>query len=827
MNRELLTILEAIEKPLRYISKSDFQNIHRVKDLDQLVQDLALRALSQSLTQQQIEVMKSFKKSFNNYQRLDENDKKDLINKTLSTIFELKKKGHGYKARLTSENAKVATRESDDNDLSKISIQFVTGVGPKMAQTLAKKGIMTVEDALYYFPRKHEDRRWIKKISELSPDSRETVMGTVVLSGKIRSRSREIYQVIISDGTGTIALIWYQFNLRYLVSTYKKGSSIILSGEITKNKFNRYLQIIHPTPDDVEIIEKGQDIRKDMLNFNRIVPIYPLTEGIKQRRIRKIESTVLDNYGEKIIDFIPNHIMKGNRIMGLGDAIKRVHFPESSDPLVDLSDHSSVYNSIPHRTIAFHDFFYLQLGLAMKKRDISVMPGIAFKPTRALTDQLLTELPFKLTSAQERVISEIENDMSADSPMNRLLQGDVGSGKTIVALLSILKAVESGYQAVLMAPTEILAEQHLSSVIHYVGDFGIRVVLLKSAQSRKEKDSNYEAIRSGDAKIVIGTHALLQEKVEFQNLGFIVIDEQHRFGVVQRASLRSKGKSPDVLVMTATPIPRTLAMTVFGDLDVSILDEMPPHHRSIKTHVFYGEKGSRKKAYEIVKEEVGKGRQVYVVYPLIEESESEDFKELRFATQMFEELKNNIFPQFRLGLLHGRMKSDEKGNVMRSFISHDLDILVATTVIEVGVDVPNATVMVVEHAERYGLSQLHQLRGRVGRGKHPSVCIFMSGSRRTDDARKRLSILKETSDGFTLAEADLAIRGPGDFIGTKQSGLPEFRFANLLRDSKILIEARTEAFKLVREDPTLEKCQGLYKEVVRRWEDSLELAGVS
>ncbi|MDA2918293.1 ATP-dependent DNA helicase RecG [Desulfobacterota bacterium AH_259_B03_O07] len=827
MNAELLTILEALEKPLRFVSKADFQNITKVKDLDQLVQDLALKALSLSLNEQQIKVIQSFRESFKVYKRLDEDDKKGLINRTLNTIFELKGKGQNYKTPISTEYMKVSKLDSDIDDLSKISIQFVKGVGPRIAKTLAKKGIITVEDSLYYFPRKYEDRRLIKKISALSPYMRETVMGTIVLSGRVRLRSRGIYQVIISDGTGTIALIWYQFNSKYLNSTYKKGSFVILSGDITISKYNNSLQIIHPSPDDVEIIEKGQDIEKDMLNFNRIVPIYPLTEGIKQRRIRRIESTVIENYRDKITDFIPNDLMKRNRVMSLGEAIKRVHFPDGSDPVVDLSDNSSVYNSIPHRTISFHEFFLLELGLAIKKRDISRMPGIAFKPTGALTEKLLSRLPFELTTAQKRVISEIENDMSADIPMNRLLQGDVGSGKTIVALLSLLKAVESGYQAVLMAPTEILAEQHLSSVGNYVDKFGIQVVLLKSAQGKKEKDSHYEAIRSGEAKIIIGTHALLQEKVEFENLGFIVIDEQHRFGVVQRASLRSKGKNPDVLVMTATPIPRTLAMTVYGDLDVSILDEMPPHRRAIRTHVFYEEKGARRKAYEIVHAEVKKGRQVYVVYPLIEESERQDFKELRFATQMFEELKNNIFPEFRLGLVHGRMKSDEKDRVMKRFISHEIDILVATTVIEVGIDILNATVMLVEHAERYGLSQLHQLRGRVGRGKHQSLCILMSGSKRTDDARKRLSILKETSDGFRLAEADLVIRGPGDFIGTKQSGLPEFRFANLLRDSKILSEARREAFKIVSEDPTLEGYRGLYKEVVRRWGESLELAGVS
>jgi ATP-dependent DNA helicase RecG len=417
--------------------------------------------------------------------------------------------------------------------------------------------------------------------------------------------------------------------------------------------------------------------------------------------------------------------------------------------------------------------------------------------------------------------------MRKESPMNRLLQGDVGSGKTIVALISMLKAVESGYQAALMAPTEILAEQHLRSILEYTKGLGLRVVLLKSGLSKKERDTYYDAIKSGEAQITIGTHALIEEGVEFKKLGFIVIDEQHRFGVMQRAELKSKGKNPDVLVMTATPIPRTLAMTVYGDLDVSVLDEMPPGRRPVRTIVFYEEKGVRRKAYEIVREEVKKGRQAYVVYPLIEESESPDFKDLKYATRMAEELQNEIFPELRVGLLHGRMRTEEKDDVMRRFVSHDIDVLVSTAVIEVGVDVPNATVMVVENAERFGLSQLHQLRGRIGRGGHESVCILISGSKRTEDAERRLSILEKTSDGFRIAEADLMIRGPGDFLGTKQSGLPEFRFANLVRDARILREAREEAFRIVREDPKLVKYPSLFNEVLRRWGERLELASVS
>ncbi|MGH7908531.1 MAG: ATP-dependent DNA helicase RecG, partial [Thermodesulfobacteriota bacterium] len=527
------------------------------------------------------------------------------------------------------------------------------------------------------------------------------------------------------------------------------------------------------------------------------------------------------------IDYVPEEIKRRRHILNLGNALSRVHFSSDSDRLVDLFDSGSVYGSIPHRTVSFNDFFFMELGLALRKRDVTKLSGIAFNPTGMLTERLLSNLPFSLTAAQKRVIAEIERDMRADSPMNRLLQGDVGSGKTIVALLSMLKGVDCGYQAVIMAPTEILAEQHLRSIIQFTRTAGVKVVLLTSGLSKKERYTYYEAIKTGEADIAIGTHALIEQGVEFKNLGFVVIDEQHRFGVIQRAELRSKGKNPDVLVMTATPIPRTLAMTVYGDLDVSVIDEMPPGRKPIKTIIFYEEKGTRKKAYDIVREEVKKGRQVYVVYPMIEESESPDFKGLKYATLMADELQNKIFPEFQIGLLHGRMKTEEKDEVMRRFISHDIEILVSTTVIEVGVDVPNATVMVVENAERFGLSQLHQLRGRIGRGEHESVCILISGYKRSEEAQRRLSVLEKTTDGFRIAEADLMIRGPGDFLGTKQSGLPEFRFANLIRDVRILSEAREEAFRIVNESPTLTKHPGLIEEVSRRWGGRLELARVS
>lgn len=826
MNEELLKILETLEKPLRFASKNDFLNIDKVKDLDQLVDSLTLKALSLSLATSQVLAIEFLRESFEDYGELRLGTKKELIVKSLQTIAELK----DYKlssVHAHSQTGRGTHREAPDNkELSQIPIQYVKGVGPRIAEILEKKGIQSVEDALYYFPRKYEDRRQIKKISALKPDTCETVMGRVILSGKVRTKMRELFQVVLSDGTGVVTLVWFQFNEKYLRASYKKGVTVILSGDVTFG-YNDSLQVIHPKPEDIEIIDDEGELNKDFLNLNRIVPIYPLTEGIRQRRIRKIIKTVADLYCHHIFDYVPEEVKRRRRLIGMSNALSRVHFPSDSDRVVDLFDRNSVYESVSHRTLSFCEFLLMEVGLALKKRDVSKMPGIAFRPTGKLTGNLLNRLTFSLTSAQERVLFEIESDMRAESPMNRLLQGDVGSGKTIVAILSMLKAVECGYQTALMAPTEILAEQHLRSISHYTKELDIRVVLLKSGLTRKERDVYYEATRSGEAEVIVGTHALVEEGVEFKNLGLVVIDEQHRFGVMQRAELKSKGKNPDVLVMTATPIPRTLAMTVYGDLDVSVIDEMPPHRKRIKTLVFYGEEDAPVRAYDILRKEVRKGRQVYVVYPLIEEPGSPDFKDLKYATQMAEELQNEIFPGFRVGLLHGRMKTEEKDYVMRRFISQEINILVSTTVVEVGVDVPNATVMLVENAERFGLSQLHQLRGRIGRGEHESVCILISGSKRTEDAERRLSIMEKTSDGFRIAEADLMMRGPGDFLGTKQSGIPEFKFANLIRDARILSEAREEAFKIVKNDPTLAKYPQLLGEVLKKWGDKLELAGVS
>jgi ATP-dependent DNA helicase RecG len=843
MSQDLIAILTALEKPLKFASSKNFANLDKIKALDQLAGDLTLKALSLPLSGAQSKAVENIRDLFKTYESLDFGQKQKVIESSLKIIERLR----NIDSHLSSQNKQQGTvttvdvpiRESDisfsetevggsvqSENISEIPIQFVKGVGPRIASMLKKKDVETVEDALNYFPRAYEDRRTIKKISKLIPGQRQTVIGTIMLAGKIRTKSRGLYQVVISDGTGTVTLVWFQFNEKYLRTAYKKGASIILTSEVTLG-YRDTLQIVHPRPEDIEVIDEGEEIDEDNIHFNRIVPIYPLTEGLKQRRMRRIMKFVVDKYGSLIRSFMPSEIVKKRDILDYGPALKRVHFPDDQDKAIDLFDQKSVYESKPHRTVSYSEFFLTEIGLAIKKRDVAKLSGIAFSPTGELTDNLLNNLPFDLTSAQKRVISEIEKDMRSKTPMNRLLQGDVGSGKTIVAVLSILKAVESGYQAVLMAPTEILAEQHLASVLEYVRGMGLRVVFLKSGLSKSEKNTYYKAIMSGEAQIAVGTHALIQDKVDFKNLGLVVIDEQHRFGVMQRAELMSKGLNPDVLVMTATPIPRTLALTVYGDLDVSVLDELPPGRKEIKTKVYYDQKGSREKAYNTVRKEIEKGRQAYVVYPMIEESENPDFKNVKYATQMAEELQNEIFPNYKVGLLHGRMKAEEKQAVMKRFISHHLDILVATTVIEVGVDVPNSTVMVVENAERFGLTQLHQLRGRIGRGGYDSYCILISSFKRSEDAEKRLTIMEETTDGFKIAEADLTIRGPGDFLGTKQSGLPQFRFANLIRDARILSEAREDAFDIVKKDPELSKYPELLEQVLSNWGELLELGGIS
>ena len=693
-------------------------------------------------------------------------------------------------------------------------VQYVKGVGPKLAKLFQKKGILTVEDALYFLPRCYEDRRNIKKISELKAGRKEMGFGEILLSGiaSYRNKKKRVFEVVVGDGSGTTTLKWFHGNERYLRERFKKGRHLIFSGDV--RWFNDQREIHHP---DVEVVDG--EIEKDYLNFKRIVPIYSETEGLYQRTLRRLMKAILDGYADELSSPMPPEITERRGLIDFSEAFRRVHFPPEGESI----DVLNLQRSDGHRRIIFDEFFFLELGMALKKRGVALETGISFRTEGFLSQKLLNQLEFKLTRAQERVWAEIKEDLEKPHPMNRLIQGDVGSGKTVVAVLTCLYVIECGYQAVIMAPTEVLAEQHFLNLHQWLEPLGVKVGLLTSSVKGSEREDLHQGVRTGNFQLVVGTHAVIQEAVEFNRLGLAIIDEQHKFGVVQRGLLKKKGESPDVLVMTATPIPRTLAMTIYGDLDVSLIDEMPPGRVPVETRVF--PEPARAKVYRIVEEEVRKGRQAFIVYPLVEESEKLDLMD---ATRMAEHLQKEIFPEFRVGLLHGRMRSDEKEAIMMEVKEGRIHILVATTVIEVGVDIPNASVMVVEHAERFGLSQLHQLRGRIGRGRYPSKCILLAQYRSSEEARVRLRAMEKTTDGFKIAEEDLAIRGPGEFFGIRQSGLPDLRVAHLIRDTPILVEARKEAFRLVEDDPELSKPghRGLKDLFSKRWEGRMELAAI-
>ncbi|HWI41376.1 MAG TPA: ATP-dependent DNA helicase RecG [Verrucomicrobiae bacterium] len=698
-------------------------------------------------------------------------------------------------------------------------LRFLKGVGPRLCELLAKKGLETVEQLLYLLPARYEDRREIRRIRELRPGSRETFVGEVVsISFPQTKGGKRLVEAVVGDGSGTIVFKWFHGNPRYMKETWKPGRRGIFSGEVSR--FGLLAEIHHP---EAEWLRDGEDaeavLRQDALSFGRILPVYPLTEGLSQKVMRKLTWQAVESFAAAVPDLLPAGLRKGRGLLPLGEALRSSHYPPAEADPAELAS----ARSDAHRTLAYDEFFFLELGLALRKRGSTIESGISFSVTHRYTKELLKLLPYSLTGAQRRVLSEIKEDMMAPHPMHRLVQGDVGSGKTLVALMAALVAVENGYQVAIMAPTEILAEQHFLNIHGWCDQLGVSVVLLTSSLKGKAKAAVLARVAAGEAQIVIGTHAVIQEEVEFARLGLGIVDEQHRFGVVQRGILRRKGENPDILVMTATPIPRTLAMTVFGDLSLSLIDEMPPGRTPVETRVYYD--SQRDRAYRVIAEEAAAGRQAYIVYPLVEESEK---SELKAAAQMAEHLQTDIFPRLRVGLLHGRMKPEEKESVMRSFKGRELDILVATTVIEVGIDVPNASVMMIEHAERFGLSQLHQLRGRVGRGAARSRCLLVAGRQLSEEGRRRLQVMTETTDGFRISEADLEIRGPGDFLGTRQSGMPDLRVASVLRDAAVLEAARADAFELLEKEPDLlEKEPLLQEELVRRWGGRLELASVA
>lgn len=647
---------------------------------------------------------------------------------------------------------------------------------------------VTVEDLLRYLPMRYEDRSRLDRISDLTEEKLASVE-VVVRAGRIipfKGGRIRMYEFLATDTENEIRAFWW--NQIFLSKVFHSGSRVILYG---KWHWNRHRSIFEVENPDFEVLDEDDDALVEPIHTSRRVPIYRKLGDLRTRQLRGVFYHVLERL-EPIPEILPKSTVDRQHLLVRDDALRRVHFPDDSEE-IDLFNNAT---SAPHRRLIFEEFLLLTLALNLRRGERKREKKTArIKITPDITNRIETILPFELTRAQGRVIQEIFDDMSSSEPMNRLLQGDVGSGKTIVALMAMVLAFENGYQAALMAPTEILAEQHARNIGRFLRSTpatAVRTGLLTGSLRAKQKREMQEAIANGDVDIVIGTHALIQEAVEFNKLSLAVIDEQHRFGVLQRAGLRRRGLNPDVLVMTATPIPRSLAMTLYGDLDVSVIDELPPGRTPVATFV-RGE-DRREKIYEFIRSEVEKGRQAYIVYPIIEESEKLD---LRNATEMHEQLSRIVFAELKVGLLHGRMNLGEKEAVMQAFQANEINILVATTVIEVGVDVPNATVMVIEHAERFGLSQLHQLRGRVGRGAAESYCILLAQFEKTEDARERLRIMEETNDGFRIAEKDLELRGMGEILGTRQHGAPVFRVANIVRDQKILESATEEAEKLI------------------------------
>lgn len=688
---------------------------------------------------------------------------------------------------------------TDKKPLSQADVTYIKGVGPKIAYILNKLGIYTASDLLYYFPRKHIDYSTRTRIRDLKEGENTTIFGVIKSVEAFTTKNNlGVIKVRIADNSGKINLNFFaakssKFVLERMKKQFPVGSGIMVSGTAKLNSYDGMMTLDKPTYSLMD----DEALAPSNLNLARIVPIYTLSENLSIKTIRKAIYNVLEVYESEIETVLPKDLIEKYDLLEKKDALRQIHFPDNKE-LLDKARFSLI----------FEEFFLIQLKLALLReennKNLNSIPLEIKKD--GLVMKFIKSLPFNLTSAQQRAINEILNDLNSQKPMQRLLQGDVGSGKTVVATIMLLAAIENGYQAAIMSPTEILAQQHYNNMFKWLNPLGIRVELFLGSNGKKQRRISETNLRNGQVDIAIGTHALIQESIDFANLGAVVIDEQHRFGVKQRLALRKKSQNPQVLTMTATPIPRTLAITLNGDLDLTIIDELPKGRKPILTTMT----NSRKQISDLIRREVNAGRQAYIVYPLIDESETLSAKA---ATKEKEIWETEIFPEFKIGLLHGKLKNSEKEEVMEKFKNKEYDILVSTTVVEVGVDVPNATVIVIENAERFGLSQLHQLRGRVGRSDLQSYCI-LSSSTRSQDTRARLEIMTQTNDGFVIAEKDLQIRGPGEFLGTRQSGLPDMIIADIVADSKILELARAEAISFaknndIKDYPLLEKSKGL------------------
>lgn len=683
------------------------------------------------------------------------------------------------------------------SDVLQMPLQYLKGVGPRKAADLKKAGLLTVEDLLFRFPRRYEDRSRLQRIASLKPGQTVAIAGEV-LSAHVQSTRRpgfRLFTALVQDDSGQIKAVWP--NQPFLKDVIRPHYQIVLYGKV-EYWGSRGLQITDP---EFELIKEIPDDDLTTIHTGRIVPVYERTGGVTTNMQRRFVWQALEQLERELFDPVPPDIRSREAWPSRREALQHAHFPAADTPVEALN----AFATPAQRRVIFEDFFVFQAGLALRRQqNAQIRKALVSTVDDRIRAAARAVLPFKLTDGQRQALAEIVADMQKEWPMQRLLQGDVGAGKTIVGLLAAMVAMENGYQVAFMVPTEILAEQHLGTISRWLAQTRFRVALLSGRTTAAERRELLPAIERGDVHLVVGTHALVQEHVKFRALALAVIDEQHRFGVLQRGTLASKGLHPDVLIMTATPIPRTLALTECGDMELSVIRGLPPGRRPVRTLVKPDSR--RDEVYTLLRDQVREGRQAYVIYPLVEESEKVD---LKAATEMAEHLAQDVFPEFKVALLHGRMKGAEKERVMRVFSSGDLHMLVSTTVVEVGVDVPNATVMLVEHAERFGLSQLHQLRGRVGRGGHESYCVLLYQAPWSEEARERLKAMADTNDGFVIAERDLKLRGPGDFFGTRQSGIPQLRAGDLSRDADLLELAYSEARKRV-DDGTLTEAERQY-----------------
>lgn len=840
--------LDRLARPIEFASRDAFAHLPTVKNLGSFVSSQVMQALSDRVYPRAVEAgLLQLRALFtDDQQRCSLAEQQRRLREAAAILAALRDAAHDP-ARAWQESEPLAIREpasgaSACRELWALPIRYAKGVGPKRTAVLQRLRIDTVEDALWTVPWRYEDRSVMTPIGSLVPGMTASICGTVVKSEAKRTRNRRfsVLEVGLEDATGRMQAVF--FNQPYLEQILAVGKSVLMSGRVIAGRQGWMIPRMDVA--QYEVVGEGAE---STLHVGRIVPVYHETKGWSSRQMRVLMKGLLEEYAADLREHLPVPVRARQRLIPIQEALQDVHFPKAGADLRLLEQGKTA----AHRRLAFEELFLLQVALAARQRSVqSEKKGLHFNPRTPLLEKLGRALPFQLTPAQDQVIREIFRDMISPRPMNRLVQGDVGSGKTVVALHAIVMACGSGYQAALMAPTEILAEQHYRNLKGILEGLGLKAALLRGGEKAAVKKAQAAELASGLVQVAIGTHALIQKGVAFKNLGLAVVDEQHKFGVLQRKTLIEKGYKPDVLVLTATPIPRTLAMTVYGDLDVSVIHALPPGRKPVRTFLF-GD-AQRRRAYQILRDELRDRKQAYVVYPLVEESEKVD---LQAAIQGAESLQQGEFKDFRVGLLHGRMKPAEKEAVMADFKAGRIHLLVATTVIEVGVDVPNATIMMIEHAERFGLAQLHQLRGRVGRAGHQSYCLLMAsgmgrgkgikeqGDNRTalppypatpssvsgSTARERLEALVKSNDGFVIAEEDLRIRGPGEFFGFRQWGMPEFRVANIVRDGDLLQQARLEAFSIVKQDPHLSApaLRGLRESMLRKWEKKLELGSVS